>query len=71
MDHMKEGSLADLIAKESKGLCSIKYDNTKRQIILIGIARGMMILHNCHVIHRDLKPENILLDSDFLTMIYK
>ena len=65
MDYMKEGSLADLISKESKGLCSINYDNTKRQIILIGIARGMMILHSFHVIHRDLKPENILLDSNF------
>ena len=65
MDYMKEGSLASLIEKELKSLCPSKYDNTKRQIILVGIARGMMLLHNKHIIHRDLKPENILLDSDF------
>lgn len=65
MDYMKEGSLADLIAKEQKSLCPPNYDNTKRQIILVGVARGMMVLHAHHVIQRDLKPENILLDSEF------
>ncbi|KAK8843537.1 hypothetical protein M9Y10_024592 [Tritrichomonas musculus] len=65
MDYMKEGSLAHLIDKESKSLCPSNYDNTKRQIILVGIARGMMLLHSQFVIHRDLKPENILLDSDY------
>ena len=64
MDYMKNGSLADLIAKEEKGLSPSEYNNTKRQIILIGIARGMMLLHKLHIIHRDLKPENILLDDD-------
>lgn len=62
---MKEGSLADLINKEMKSLCSPDYDNTKKQIILVGIARGKMLLHKFHVIHRDLKAENILLDVDF------
>lgn len=65
MDYMKEGSLADLIGKEMKSLCPIEYDNTKRQIILVGIARGMMLLHKFHIIHRDLKSENILLDIFF------
>ena len=65
MDYMKEGSLANLIDLESKSLLPSNYDNTNRQIILVGIARGMMLLHNRCVIHRDLKPENILLDSDF------
>ena len=40
-------------------------DNTAKQIILVGIARGMMILHQHHIIHRDLKPGNILLDNDY------
>lgn len=40
-------------------------DNTKRQIILVGIARGMMFLHQNKVIHCDLKPDNILIDKDF------
>ncbi|KAK8838437.1 hypothetical protein M9Y10_033064 [Tritrichomonas musculus] len=65
MDYMKEGSLANLLDLETKCLCPRNYDNTKRQIILVGIARGMMLLHKRYVIHRDLKPENILLDSDF------
>ena len=65
MDFMNEGSLAELIEKEQRGLCPSNYDDTKRQIILVGIARGMMTLHKNHIIHRDLKPENILLDGDF------
>ena len=65
MDYMKQGSLANLIEQETNSLCPSNYDNTKRQIILVGIARGMMLLHKHCVIHRDLKPENILLDSDF------
>ncbi|KAK8835029.1 hypothetical protein M9Y10_016337 [Tritrichomonas musculus] len=65
MDYMKGGSLSDLIKLQSKSLAPGNYDNTKRQIILVGIARGMMLLHQRHVIHRDLKAENILLDEDF------
>ena len=65
MDYMQKGSLADLIENEEKSLCQNVYDNTKRQIILIGIARGMMILNKLHIINRDLKPENILIDDDY------
>lgn len=41
-----------------------KCDNTARQIILVGVARGMMFLHQNKVIHFDLKTENILIDKD-------
>lgn len=64
MDYMKNGSLAYLLSNEEKGLSPSNYNNTKRQIILIGVARGMKLLHKLHIIHRDLKPENILLDED-------
>ncbi|KAK8871943.1 hypothetical protein M9Y10_007689 [Tritrichomonas musculus] len=65
MKFMSKGSLSDLIEKEIRGLCPSDYDNTKRQIILIGIARGMMILHSKNVIHRDLKSANVLLDDNY------
>lgn len=49
MDYMKNGSLANIIEDIEKCNCSNDYDNTKRQIILIGIARGMMIFHKLHI----------------------
>ena len=64
MDYMKEGNLMKLIYNNAGAMCPNNYDNTKRQIILTGIARGMMLLHSRHVIHRDLKTQNILLDQN-------
>lgn len=64
MDYMEKGSLLNLLLNEQKGLGPDNWDNTRRQIVLVGIARGMMILHSHHVIHRDLKPGNILLDEN-------
>lgn len=69
MDYMKEGSVSSLIDKEQKGQCSFDYDNTKRQIILAGIARGMMILHDLNIIHRDLSSGNVLLDENYHPLI--
>lgn len=64
MDWAANGSLYTYLEKVRKSFES-KYElnNTNRQIILIGIARGMMFLHQNGIIHRDLKPENILLDE--------
>lgn len=60
----KNGSLANFLKNVRSGLADHMYDNTARQKILVGIARGMMYLHKHNVIHRDLKPANILLDDD-------
>ena len=65
MELAKKGSLAELLQKVQNGLVEDIYDNTTRQIILVGVARGMMFLHQNQIIHRDLKPGNILLDEDF------
>lgn len=51
IDFMERGTLADIMEKEHRGLLPHEFDNTKRQIILIGIARGMMILHKNNVIN--------------------
>lgn len=68
MDY-KDSSLNQYIDMERKGKLPPKYDNTAKQIILCGIAHGMMVLHSRGIIHRDLKPENVLLDSEFKPFI--
>ena len=65
MDFAKRGSLSDILNLISQGLTPEEYDNTTRQIILIGVAYGMKHIHDRHAIHRDLKPDNILIDEYF------
>ena len=59
------GSLRSLIEMEQSGLSPPEWNETKKLIIIYGIAAGMSYLHSNKVLHRDLKPENILID-DFL-----
>ncbi|KAG6514804.1 hypothetical protein ZIOFF_025177 [Zingiber officinale] len=65
---------------ENKSLDAFIYDKTKSSLlnwqkrlkIIIGIARGLLYLHQdsiLRVIHRDLKPSNILLDKDMIPKI--
>lgn len=58
------GSLSDYLDKVKNKQADFD-NNTVRQIILIGITRAMMYLHQNHILHRDLKPLNVLLDSDY------
>ena len=64
MEYHEKGSLSKYLQDSRTGNADIEFDNTKRQIILIGIAYGMSFLHKNHIIHRDLKPSNILLDNE-------
>ena len=65
MDLVENGTLEEVLDKVQKSLAYDNYNNTTRQIILVGIAYGMMILHHNYIIHRNLKPGNILIDKLF------
>lgn len=60
-----KGNLSEIIEKSKKGLSDLVFDNTKRQIILIGVAKAMMFLHQHRIIHRDLKLENVLINDNY------
>lgn len=66
MDYTSNVSLSTILSK--KKLPS-NFDNTIKQIILVGIAHGMMILHDRHIIHGNLKQESILLDKSYNPII--
>ena len=61
----EKGSLANYLQKIQNVQKAEIIDNTTRQIILVGITRGMMYLHLRQIIHKNLKPSNILLDQNF------
>lgn len=64
MEYAKNGTFFDYIYSSPVNPIPDQYNNnTTLQIILIGIAYGMMILHENNIMHRDLKPSNILLDE--------
>lgn len=69
MEFYKNGSLATVLKNTQLATGPKYYTNTTRQIILIGIARGMKYLHDRNIIHRDLKPGNVLLDDEFHPII--
>ena len=63
MEYAAHGSVTELLQNSRNSRPSKMIDNTIRQIILVGVARGMMHLHSHHIIHRDLKPDNVLIDE--------
>lgn len=60
-EYEANGSLSELFKNEQE----YNIQNTKRQIILTGIARSMMLLSKYNMINGNLNPENILLDENF------
>ena len=66
MELAPNGSLSDVIKNIMLSTGPKDYTNTSRQMILIGVARGMKYLHDHDIIHGDLNPSKILFDDDFL-----
>lgn len=69
MQYAQKGSLLSILKLIRSGKEVPGYDNTVRQKILIGIARGMMHLHKNNLVHRDIKPDNIMLDGNFNPLV--
>ncbi|KAK8846489.1 hypothetical protein M9Y10_020512 [Tritrichomonas musculus] len=65
MELATNGSLKEVLKKIQGNDGPKDYTNTTRQIIIVGVARGMKYLHDRNIIHRDLKTDNILLDEYF------
>lgn len=61
----KKGMLHSVIHKYQKGNADIDYSNSKQQIILIGVERGIKCSHDRGIAHNGICPYNILLDEKY------
>ena len=66
---MENGSLSSILEMKRRVWPINGWNDTKKLMIIYGIASGMMYLHANKILHRDLKPQNILLDEYLLPKI--
>ena len=69
MQKSTNGSLMDVFENKLSMSSGHPFDNTARQIVLVGIAYGMVFLHKNFIFHHSLTPECILLDKNFYPFI--
>ncbi|KAK8871776.1 hypothetical protein M9Y10_007517 [Tritrichomonas musculus] len=69
MQYAQKGNLSNILKDIQHGDTVPGYDNTVKQKILIGVARGMMHMCKNKLLHRDIKPANIMLDGNFNPLI--
>lgn len=60
------GTLFDALSHKPR---SPRLDSSQKTLIAMGIAYGMISVHQANIIHRDLKSSNILLDENHLPKI--
>ena len=68
-EFVENGSLRQILDNERKGTKPQNWTNTKKLIVLFGIAAGMSYLHSKNITFRDLRPENIFLDRNYYPKI--
>ena len=63
MEYFENGSLGRVVGN------GLRLDNTHLQIVMYGLAEGLMRAHRVGVYHRNVKPENVLLNKNFEPVI--
>lgn len=63
------GSLKDLISAEREKINNPNWNDTRKLIVIYGIASAMSYLHSHNILHRDLKQEKMLILSSQKSII--
>ncbi|KAH0792634.1 AGC family protein kinase [Histomonas meleagridis] len=61
---MPNGSLRKILDL-SKTQTIEGWNNTRKQIVVLGIASALEYLHSLHIMHRNINPMNVFLDENF------
>lgn len=67
--YYSNGSLKSILDEEMDGRSIASWNDTRKLIVIYGIASAMAYLHSKKIIHRDLKPDNVLMDDYLFPII--